>query len=301
VLDRESTFADPEVVKLLQTKFVPVAIDQAYQRRQKDAEGEFYREIAGQGPRSNFNGTTQGFYIATAAGELMAYNNNRGPQRVRRLMQKALDEFPKTKAGSGNVEARKAGRADHRYNPTPPEGGLVVRVRAKVLGGYEETTDPWQAIFQSAVARDNLWITNQEQQALAAGRVPEKLQRRIARYHLVDNTRGEPPMWKDSEIRSVDMSLSDGTLRGSVHLETADGRRGYQAQLFGKVETEGEKVTRLDVVAEGEFWGAGPFTGHAPQGKFPLAVTFALADGSDVADQVPPQGSRGWVAGYLGR
>ena len=45
---------------MLKTKFVPVAIDQAYQRRQKDTEGDFYRKIAGQGPRSNFNNTTQG-------------------------------------------------------------------------------------------------------------------------------------------------------------------------------------------------------------------------------------------------
>jgi hypothetical protein len=30
-----------------------------------------------------------------------------------------------------------------------------------------------------------------------------------------------------------------------------------------------------------------------------LAIAFTLADGSDVADGVPPQGSRGWVQGYI--
>ena len=39
---------------MLRTQFIAVAIDQAYQRRQQDAEGEFYRKIAGQGPRNNF-------------------------------------------------------------------------------------------------------------------------------------------------------------------------------------------------------------------------------------------------------
>ena len=68
MLDRESTFADPDIVKMLKSRFIPVAIDQAYQRRQKDAEGEFYRKIAGQSPRNNFNSTTQGFYVATASG-----------------------------------------------------------------------------------------------------------------------------------------------------------------------------------------------------------------------------------------
>ena len=59
MLDRESTFANPAIVKLLQTRFIPVAIDQAYQRRQKDNEGKFYQKIANQGPRKIGRGTTQ--------------------------------------------------------------------------------------------------------------------------------------------------------------------------------------------------------------------------------------------------
>ena len=105
MLDRASTFADPEIVKLLKTRFVPVAIDQAYQRRQKDTEGEFYRKIAGQGPRSNFQSTTQGFYIATAAGKLLLFNNNRDPAKVRRLMKQKLAEFECSGARRANVGA----------------------------------------------------------------------------------------------------------------------------------------------------------------------------------------------------
>lgn len=102
MLDRESTFADPEIVKLLQTKFIPVAIDQAYQRRQKDAEGDFYRKIAGQGPRSNFRSTTQGLYAATPDGKLLFYNNNRGPERfdfVQQCLQEQCLRFFTLQAG----------------------------------------------------------------------------------------------------------------------------------------------------------------------------------------------------------
>ena len=56
MIDRVSTFANEEMAALLRERFVPVAIDQAYQRRQQDAEGEFYREFAGQGPRKDFEG-----------------------------------------------------------------------------------------------------------------------------------------------------------------------------------------------------------------------------------------------------
>ena len=114
MLDRASTFSDPEVVRLLKTKFVPVAIDQAYQRRQKDAEGRFYQKIANQGPRKVGNGgpTTQGLYAASANGTFLGYNNNRGAGRVIGMLNKALKEF---EAGPVEVEAR--------FVPPGPAGG----------------------------------------------------------------------------------------------------------------------------------------------------------------------------------
>ncbi len=284
---------------MLKTRFIPVAIDQAYQRRQKDTEGEFYRKIAGQGPRKNFQGTTQGFYIATAAGKLLLYNNNRDPAKVRRLMKQKLSEFEQSGAQRSNVAAITAENTDSRYNVAPPDGGLVVRVRAKVLDGYEPSTDRWRRIFQTALSRDNLWISKSEHQALVGGEIPQSLQKRIARFHLVDNTRGEPPMWRENEIHKLNLKLKQGRLSGIVHLKTQNGKRGYEAQVFGFVEIKNEKVVRFDLVAHGDFWGEGRYTGGAPKGRFPLAIAFTLADGTDVADQIPPQASRGWVRGYI--
>lgn len=299
MLDRESTFAQPEIVKLLKTSFVPVAIDQAYQRRQQDTEGEFYRKIAGQSPRNDFNGTTQGFYIATASGKLLLYNNNRDPEKVLRLMRQKLSEFNASREAGADTAGIKAAKVDERFQPKPPAGGLVVRVRAKVLDGYELTTDPWQRIFQTSISRDNLWISKAEHEAIVGGTIPRSLQQRIAMFHLIDNTRGEPPMWNEKELRQVDLKITDGKIRGFAHLQTAKGDRGFEAQVVGEFETKGGKVTRLDFVAKGNFWGEGPFTKNAPKGRFPLAVSFTIADGTDVADQIPPQASRGWVRGYI--
>ena len=284
---------------MLRTRFVPVAIDQAYQRRQKDSEGEFYRKIAGQGPRSNFQSTTQGLYIATAQGKLLLYNNNRDPAKVQRLLKEKLNIFQQNLAEYSRAVAIKPGKVDARYNVSPPKGGLVVRVRAKVLGGYEPTTDRWRAIFQSALSRDNLWISSAEHQALVQGQIPVSLQKRIARFHLVDNTRGEPPMWREKEIRQLKMTVRGNRIEGQVLLRTDSGDRGYQAELFGELEVKAGKVVRLDLLARGDFWGDGPYTRNAPKGRFPLAVSFTLADGTDVADRIPPQGSRGWLPGYL--
>jgi len=125
------------------------------------------------------------------------------------------------------------------------------------------------------------------------------LQQRIARFHLVDNTRGEPPMWQPEEIRDCQIKLNDGILSGSVHLETKDRSRGYQADLKGFVRVTDGVVIGLEMVVLGEFWGDGSYTRGAPEGKFPLAISFTLADGTDVADRIPPQASRGWLRGYL--
>ncbi len=280
---------------MLRTQFIAVAIDQAYQRRQQDAEGEFYRKIAGQGPRNNFQSTTQGFYIATAAGTLLLYNNNRDPEKLNRLMQQRLQEF-KAPTSATPISP---GTLDARYNPSPPKGGCVVRVQARVLGGYPPTTDRWKKIFQSSLSRDNLWISAAEQEALTKGQVTQSLQHRIARFHLVDNTRGEPPMWDNNEVKKLGGVLRKGQLRATVHLRTANNDRGYEAQLFGRIETKNGKVTRLDLVAKGTFWGEGRYTRNAPKGRFPLAIAFTLVDGKDAADSIPPQGSRGWVQGYI--
>lgn len=296
MLDRASTFAEPKIIELLQQRFVPVAIDQAYQRRQKDAEGDFYRKIASQGPRKPGQGTTQGLYAADAKGRLLGFTNNRGHERVMGMLEKSLDSHR-----SERTEAIRAGKLDPRYNPQPPPGGLVVRVHSKVLDGYEPPDNEFRRIFQESIGRDNLWVRRDEHQELVRGKMPETLMRRLARYHLVDNTRGEPPMWRSEDVRSLDYEFKNGLLTGEVHLATEREERVFKAAFRGLVEADQGKVTRFDLVVRGRFRGEGRYTGGAPDGFFPFAVSFELANGRDAADSIPPQGSRGWVDGYLKR
>ena len=81
---------------------------------------------------------------------------------------------------------------------------------------------------------------------------------------------------------SADQGAGDVARRGpgfrTVQLATEDGDRGYEAELRGEIEVSEGKVTRFDMVCLGEFWGDGPFTKGAPKGKFPLAVSFTLAE-----------------------
>jgi hypothetical protein len=212
---------------------------------------------------------------------------------VRRLTQIALKKFDSQAAPIQLDDA-----PPPAVLPPPPEGGLVVDVVVKVLGGYDPG-DPKTKRYRESLGRDHLWLRKDEAEALAKGMVPESVLRRLARYHLVDNTRGEPPMWRDDEVKKLDAKLQGGRITGTIHLETKSGERGYQADLAGTALAKEGRVTRFDLVARGSFWGEGSFTRGAPPGRYPLAVGLRLAEGTSAVDRVPPQAARGNVKAYL--
>jgi hypothetical protein len=283
-----SLFSDPEVIALLKDQFIPAAVDNHHIEKQKDAEGDFYRAVA----------RRQGEYICTVEGKLLASTNTHSASHLKGLMHKALKEFQPPAQGAAG-----AGTPDARFNRPPPEGGLVVKAMTKVLGGYEKSTKRNVEIYQESLGRDNLWVEADETKALAGGAFPDSLKKRIASYHLVDNTRGEPPWWRRGEIRALDVELGkDGVVKGKVHLEAEKGDRGFAGEILGFVTMTDGKVTRFDLVVKGEAWGAGQYNGGQPPGKYPIAFAFTLAEVKTDADRLLPQGAcRGNFAGYFAR
>jgi len=281
-----SLFSDPEIIALLKDQFIPAAVDNHHIEKQKDAEGDFYRSVA----------SHQGEYLCTAEGKLLGSTNTHSASHLKGLMAKALKDFQPPAA-----PAAAAGSPDARFHKTPPAGGLVIKVTTKVLGGYEKGKSRNAEIYQDSLGRDNLWVEAEEAKELAAGKVPESLKKRIASYHLVDNTRGEPPWWRRDEIKKVELEIGkDGSAKGAIHVETAKGDRGFSGEILGVVTAAEGKVTRFDLVAKGEAWGAGRYNGNQPPGKYPLAFAFTLSDARTEADRLLPQGAcRGNIGGYF--
>ncbi len=285
-------FQDAELVKILSTKFVPVAVDQHIHRQRKDDEGELFAKVLKQAGRG-LDGYSQGVYLFTPDGKLLAFANTADAAGVRRLTEIALKKFdPKA------PPIKLADLKGPPVLPLPPEGGLVLDVSAKVLGGYDPD-DPKTKRYRESIGRDHLWLRKDEAAALAKGVLPASVQDRLVRYHLIDNTRGEPPMWRMDEVKKLEMTLKDGKLTGRIHLETKTSDRGYHADLFGVIEMKDGKVTRLDLLTKGDFWGEGNFARGAPKGRFPFAVAFSLADADCATSKVPPQAARGNVKNYL--
>src|SRR5207253_664456 len=95
----------------------PVAGDDWYQRRRQDAEGEFFRKVADQGPRKGQSGSTrQGIYCFTADGELLAYKNaGQDADVMRELFQQGLKKWnrlPAERRKPGVVRVGDPGRVD---------------------------------------------------------------------------------------------------------------------------------------------------------------------------------------------
>jgi hypothetical protein len=309
--------------------FVPVTGDDWYERRRDDAEGEFFRGVADQGPRKGVGGSTrQGIYVLTADGKLLAYKNSQDADVMREVLAMGLKEWkklPEERRKSGAVKVEDLEKPDPRYTRTPPEGGLILTVFTRILDAKEQDVlckGHCDTAGGDLPARDHLWLTKAEWQSLIPAKpvkgdsfaVPDAVAERILRFHLIDNTRGEPPMWTAKQVRSKRLTLTvekaddDGVhlgLEGSAllatHEDVVKAERGFDARLLGDLHYNAAKkaIDRFDIAVLGEHWGAGAYTGGARPGRKPLGLYLELAAGKSAADRVPPQGAREWSE-YMG-
>jgi hypothetical protein len=324
-----SAFADPDIIKMAQEDFIAVTGDDWYQRRRQDKEGEFFRSVADSlGKRGENGNTRQGIYCFAADGTPLAYKNaGQNAQVMKEVLQDALfkfDRLPEAKRKAGAVTVEDHGRPDPRYSRTPPTGGLIVKAYTRILDYKNDAycKGACKTTGGDKAARDHLWLTADEVKSL----VPEKAEagfkyalapkvaERITRYHLVDNTRGEPFHWTKQEVRSKRFTLTvvsatadaielrlegEAVVATDADVEKAD--RGYEARLLGNLRYVPAKKTfaRFDVTAIGTHWGETALTRGAREGKTLLGVSFELA-GDKPGDRVPPQGIRN-LDDYYGR
>lgn len=328
-MGRELTFADPKIQGFIKENFVAVAGDDWYERRRRDAEGEFFRKVADQGPRKGAGGSTrQGIYVLTPSGTLLGYKNHQDPAVMYAFFRNAYfawRSLPLTERDPGAVKIGDPGKPDPRFHRAPPANGLVLSVYTRILDRESDgTCRPGTCRFPGGqrAAHDHLWLTEEDWKALIPAKprsgdsftVPSRVARRIARFHLADNTRGEPNFWERKEIHSGELKLTvedvnteavklrvDGSFLLANATDPAQAKRGYDVRLLGFIQYNREKkaIERFDMVALGDHWGEGTYTAGARPGRSPLGVAFELATRKNPADRVPPQAAREWT-NYMG-
>jgi hypothetical protein len=331
VAGRALAFSDPEIVKMAREDYVPVTGDDWYERRRDDEEGKFFRRVADQGPRKGEGGSTrQGIYCLTADGKLLAYKNaGQAPDVMRDVLRQGLAQWRKLPAAQrrpGASTVGDSGATDKRFDRKPPKSGLIVNVFTRILDRDSSgacSCGTCDFAGGNYAARDHLWITEVEWKSLIPAQIkqgerrpmPAALADRITRFHLLDNTRGEPPFWSREHVRANKLTLlaEEVTpnhvvwrLEGSVLLATnadpAKADRGFDVRLLGhlKFNRSQPACERFDIVALGDHWGEGTYTRGARPGRAPLGVAFELAQGDSAADRVPPQAARE-ISEYLGK
>lgn len=207
----------------------------------------------------------------------------------------------------------------------PPPRGLVVRAYVRNLKrdargdlapikpedlGDRNMYPNWKPIYIEP-AHYHLWLTEAEWRSLvptgvmkgAKFPVPDPIEKRIFRYHLVNGTFGLPGRWLLADIRSGGLTLTveetsprvrlrlEGSALLSKDADLDKAERGYDARLLGFIEYDpaGDRITRFDVVAAGDYWG-GDYEGgrFRRPGRTPLGIAFELAQGSSAVDLAPP-------------
>lgn len=318
---RASVFADAETIKLINDHFIAVAADDWYQRRRTDVEGRFWKKVADQGPRKGQGGATrQGIYCFTPDGELLVYRNHLDENVMRDEFKRALKKWqtlPAARTKPGALTIEDAGAPDERYHRPPPRGGLILCSYTRILDKKDDGYVPGTCSRKGAdfAALDHVWLTAEEWKSLIPANpkvgdtksLPRELAMRLARFHLVDNTRGEPPHWQSDEVRELKFNLTvesvtdeklvlamEGATLLATESDAARSKRGYDVRLRGTIDyhRKAKQIAKWNMVAVGDHWGEGTYTGGARPGRTPLGIAFELADGKQEADRVPPQAAR---------
>jgi hypothetical protein len=319
-------------VRALVQRFVPVADEVGFLQRVDSEEGALFRKVAEQGHyagRTVPTSTRQGLYAAAPSGVLLASINHNDPRRVERMLEQALekwDAMPREERVLPGPPAPLPDRA--RLESRRPEDGLLLRVTSRDLARGPAALPPGAAEWHArAWNRDTLWFRADEARSWvpasrevgATAPVPAPLVRRIARFNLVDNVRGQTPPFEDAHVKEATLVArvvrTEGTrvhLRfdGNVRIE-AEGvwhvgglsqepptaqRRGFHGTLLGRGtwdEASGRFVD-FEMVAAGMRHGATRYNGRANDlGPAPMGVAFTLAP---IGDRVAPAAiwSYGW-------
>lgn len=302
-------------VQTVAAGFVPAADEVNVVLWQRGAaEREWFRKV---GEKGHYGKPAQGIYAAAPSGAFLGSINRRDPKAVAALLRRALEAYaamdkaerllpsapPKSPAGPGGLY---------------PEDGLVLQVVARDLpradGG--DKVGMWAKAWNS----DYAWFTREEAQAMvpapeagARRTVPERLTRRLARYHLLDTVRGEPPDPGDGRQARAELAFEVTAVDGDeVRLRIAGASRteekdaGFESKIVGRAtwNLKAKRFTAFEMVATGPRWGDMTVTGSRRDdpGPHPMGVAFRLAATREGSDRVPPiHVLRGQAAKYFAR
>jgi hypothetical protein len=272
---RKGALADGEVQTLLRD-FVPVACDGWALDRAADAEGEFYRKAVHEGQAADQPLSRIGIYCITPDGHLLGQETSGTKLSVMQFLRKALGEWnalPEARRQPAAVAVEALPNPDPRYHPAAPTKGAVINVTSRFL--ESDGRGGWKPGSTSS-GHDRLWLSDAECATMVAAKtnpnlVGQTLTRVVFRFHrfnLVDNTRGEPELWRPEQVlpRVFRINLTtqgdrmivvlDGPFAVASAPNVATAERGYVGHMVGTivVDLAKQEIAQFDLVAVGQMW-----------------------------------------------
>ncbi len=188
-------------------------------QRGTDPECRFFQAMANQGHYRG-GGTRLGIYACAASGKFLGSINSLAPDEVLGVLEGALDRWSKLDRADRKPGAGLDVKPAHRWEDSFPSGGLVL-IRANrdlpTSGGPDSPrSHHWN--------RDHAWFSKAESRSLLPAnprvgdkhRVPDALVNRFARFHIVDNVRGQALPFAKPEVAGSRMRTEVLGVEGSV-------------------------------------------------------------------------------------
>ena len=303
---RASAWSDPRVLELAR-QFVPAADEVWRLQRGADPECLFFQRAVNGGKPITDDGTRQGIWVIAPGGKLLAHVNSANPEHVAGMLEKGLAAWHELPAAERRLSAEATIEPTHRWDSFAPQDGLIleriVRDLPASLDPAEAPRRPWN--------RDFAWFTKDEARAWlpadpqpgAVQAVPAASVERLARFHLVDNVRGQtiPYAAEDLELAALTAkvlvrngSLVELALAGEVRAVTdgtwklgdnlwKPGRfdpHGIEIRLIGRAvyDLDREAFIEFELLSLGNRFGKTVMNGrHRDPDPAPIGFHFQLA------------------------
>lgn len=297
------------MIELLSREFIAAADDKSSRRRHAE-EGKLFDAMMDQLP------TRQGVHVFTPSGKLLGTAVQKDSVQttpVHQLIKEALEKWKAlTKEERLLPQDLPESPGGSLCSGIYPEGGLVLRVTTRDLPGeaspLDKEDDNWLTNFGRA------WFTQEEVASMippsrdpgTRHAWPDKLARRIARFHLVDVKEMKAAYGREDigraelvfVVNRVEGNLLKLNIEGVAQARSASGQvglrhrsKGYGAKLLGRASyaIEEKKFVSFELVARGtrssgpSFGAALDLTPSAPwAGRLPPG--YVIQGGKDYFD-----------------
>ncbi len=247
--------------------------------------------------------TRQGIYVCSPSGTFLASINTTNPDRVLEMMREGLVAWDNLSVEERRLTDDSAILPRHRWEDSRPPQGLIINVISRDLPEQCDPSQPCEVKWN----QDYLWYSKAEARRWLSTdpqpgeihQLPEDLVARLARFHFVDNVKGETPRFSRSAVEGSQITTEVVERNGPlVTLRISGETKGVAAE--GWWQTANGVVTRVlghatfdldegrfsefEMVALGRRWGQTRFNGRGRDRESgPLGYVFRLA-----ADNSPP-------------